>query len=1139
MGNDQRFLDDRFAQLERAIAAQESQRPVLGDAVVDITVGALRAQIDALCAREPGPAALPTPPDDLTARVQRHIPENLAAKLRAAGRIEEEHRQVTVVFADITGFLSLCEGRDQEEVATFTDAVLRELSGAVYLFEGYVDKFIGDAVMAVFGAPLAHEDDAERALRAALEMRRRLERLEREWSGWLGRSLELHVGVNTGAVIAGFSGVQMSYRVFGDTVNTASRLGDAAPPGKIYVSRDTYRLAREAFSFLPMEPITVKGKAQPVVVYELERAKLDFRKTRGMTDLAPAFVGRETQLGELESVATGLREGRGRILAVSGEAGIGKSRLMEVWRDRLRADDSVNWVEGRCLPFTAALAYGPFLDLMRRYAGIDEEQNEEAGRRRLDLAVGRFFPGDPEARAVFANLMGLTLTEEECGLLRGIPAKELRDKLFALVETIFSTLASDCPTVLVIEDMHWADTSTYELLERLFPIAQRLPLAIAMVSRPEARGSRAHMAARGPHEAVFTDLALAAISEEAALEMVSKLLSLAELPEALRLLVVRRTEGNPFYVEEMIRSLIEQGALVRAENGGWKPGAVFGRIKVPDTIHGLLMARLDRLPPETRQLAQRAAVIGRIFLHRILLKMTGGEEEIDEGLGRMVREDLIRKRASDPELEYMFRHALTQEVAYESLLAPRRAELHRRVGEAMEELFPGRIGEFTRVIGEHFLKGESWWKAAEYLERAGDAAARLYAHTEARADYTHALQALGHLFDDDACRRRRVDISIRLAQASYYGVPPKEILTRLEEAEGLAAALPAPDGTPGGDRLRLAQIHYYMGFNHFSANRMSEAVGYYSKVLAVATELKATDLLDMPSFSIGMVLVFQGHLKKGRQLLGQAIAALERAGNHFLHGRARGMRGYAMVMMGDFAEGRQDAERSLELGRAINSSGVIALANLVLSAVNMYQDQGPESQQCAEGHTRSALEVTSNAGDAVFLYLSEGIRAWWLAMAGRFEEAAEEMGRCLALAKKLGEQLLMIDQFTARQADILLGLGQREEARVIAQQAVEISQKAGGIWAEAHAVRAMARTLATDSPPDFDGAETQLARSLQLYESGQNLLGLAHTEIDWGGVCHLRGDETAAREHWGKAIYLFESKGIEKRAAQVRSLMMA
>ena len=382
-----------------------------------------------------------------------------------------------------------------------------------------------------------------------------------------------------------------------------------------------------------------------------------------------------------------------------------------------------------------------------------------------------------------------------------------------------------------------------------------------------------------------------------------------------------------------------------------------------------------------------------------------------------------------------------------------------------------------------------------------------------------------------------MDATVNLAKTSYLGAPPQEILARLQVAERLAAALPGPDGTPGGDRYRLAQVHYYMGYALYSANRMREAVEYYSKVLAVAGELRAPELLDMPSYGIGIVLVFQGHLARGRHLLDQAIPSLQRTGNHFLHCRARSMRGFAKAMMGDIEDARRDAEQALELGRTINSSGIIAHTNLVLSAVRAYSDQSVEAGRQTDAHTRSAIEATVGGGDTVFEYVSRGIRAWCLAMYGRFEEAAEEMGRCLALAAKLGDQLVYTDQFTARRADIALGLGRREEAGTLARKAVEISRLMGGIHAEAHAQRAMARILATDSPPDFDAAEAQFVRSLELYESGQNLIGMAHAEIDWGGVSRLRGDETAARWHYGKAIAIFESKGLEKRVAQVRAVM--
>jgi len=407
--------EDRRTELEKAIAAQEAQRPILGDAVVDTTIDALRKQLESLD-RSPKAPAHPGPDsDELLQGIHSHIPKKLADKMIAARQNEGERRQVTVLFADIAGYTALSESLDPEEVANLVQEILKDLARSVFQFEGYVDKFIGDAVMAVFGAPVAHEDDAERALRSALAMMERLEDFNRRSADRIGQPLGLHIGVNTGPVVAGNvdASLRMPYSVIGDTVNTASRLEGAAEPGQILVSRSTWNLAREAFVFEERDPVKVKGKAEPLQVYELKRARIAPGKSRGLKDLADVFVGREAEMEQLRNAAEDLKSGRGSVVQVTGEAGIGKSRLMAEWRREMESDGGIAWIEGRCYPATTSIAYGPFLDLIRRYSGVDEEQTEESARSRLDRAVERFFPGDIQAKAVFANLLALRLSEEE------------------------------------------------------------------------------------------------------------------------------------------------------------------------------------------------------------------------------------------------------------------------------------------------------------------------------------------------------------------------------------------------------------------------------------------------------------------------------------------------------------------------------------------------------------------------------------------------------------------------------------------------------------------------------------------------------------------------------------------------------
>ncbi|HEY0133344.1 MAG TPA: adenylate/guanylate cyclase domain-containing protein, partial [Nannocystis sp.] len=559
--------EEQIRQIHAAIAAQETLRPVLGDAVVEVTLAALRNQLSTLALPIPGSAPIRT--DALLAQLQGYLPRELADKMRAFGRIDSERKQVTVLFADISGFTEMSERLDAEEVAAMTDAVLQELARAVYESEGYIDKFIGDSVMAVFGAPIVHEDDPDRALRAALAMREYLKKFNDSWMKRVGAPLTLHIGINTGLVIAGNVGsdLRLSYTVMGDTVNTASRLENAARPGQILVSRNTYRLTQESFAFVALDPIQVKGKREPLVVYELHHARLTPGKSRGLKEFKPVFVEREREVAALAELARGLQAGRGHLLVITGDAGIGKSRLMAHWRASFAPQ--ARCLEGRSFPHTTSLPYGPFRDLFLRYASVGDDDREDVVRLHLRAMIERWFQGDLTARALFASMLALHPTPEEDAVLAELPAERRRRELFALVHAWLLALATEGPVILVLEDMHWADTTSIELVESLLPLVRTHPLIIVGVLRTQRSEAPRVFApsVTAQYAGHCTLFALTPISERGSIGMVQELLQTASLPGSIERIISRKAEGNPFFIEEVVRMLVERGALVRSPGG--------------------------------------------------------------------------------------------------------------------------------------------------------------------------------------------------------------------------------------------------------------------------------------------------------------------------------------------------------------------------------------------------------------------------------------------------------------------------------------------------------------------------------------------------------------------------------------------
>ncbi|HEX6474040.1 MAG TPA: adenylate/guanylate cyclase domain-containing protein, partial [Candidatus Limnocylindria bacterium] len=927
------LVADRIAQLRAAIAAQDQLRPVLGDETVDAAISALQSQIDLLIGQE-GPATMRsavTTEEEALDALQARVPAELADKARRTSdttpRTGIERRTVTVMIADLSGFTALGERFDPELIREFQDDLFDEIASVVYAHEGFVEKFVGDAVVSVFGAPLTHEDDPERALRAALAIRERMEGISERWGDRLGRQmLELHIGIDTGPVVAGQIGPERAgaYSVTGDTVNTASRLQDAAKPGQILVSQRTQRLAQEAFDFRRLKPIKVQGKQDAVTVFELERARLFPGQGRGLHGLNAGLVGRQRELAQLKIVAERLTAGQGQVVLVTGEAGIGKSRLMTEWHRSL--GKGIRFLEGRSYAGATGVPYGPFADLSRRYAGIKDEDTEARARSRLRQGLNRVLPGGMEAMALVASMLGMRLEDEEAAHLAGLTPQATKERLFALVEDLIRRLARQRATVLVLEDLHWADASSLELVQHLLPLVREVPLAMVGVFRRGEGGVDLLPLATDQYAELLTPIELLPLERESAVSLVEELLAGGEgLPATVRDLIVGKAEGNPFFVEEVIRTLIERGGLERSPDGaGWVVTPKIEGVAVPDTLQGVLAARLDRLEPDTRKTAQEAAVIGRIFQERVLARLADDVARLESQLEHLEREELIRELRRDPDLEYIFKHALTQEVAYETLSAAQRRELHSRVGVALEELVADRIGEFQAILGAHFLRGEIWDKAYSYYLVAGDAAARLHAYPEALLHYAKAEEALGNLPPTDDIRRQTVDLTVKQMVVSWGAEDPGRNLAKLAEAEAIARALPAADGGPGPDRVRLARVQYWIGRIHYYRDEPREAIGYFQQVLAVGQELRDEGLLAIPLAVMGRALVVQGHFDRAIPVLAGAIDPLEKAGEILDRAFSIAYHGVAVTATGNPADGFLETQQAVALAQATKSPTIQA-----------------------------------------------------------------------------------------------------------------------------------------------------------------------------------------------------------------------
>lgn len=664
----------------------------------------------------------------------------------------EERRVVTALFADVVGSTPLGERLDPEELKLVLQEAVTRIIASVEAFGGTVKDLAGDGVLALFGAPVAHEDDPERAVRAGLRIVEGIAHYGREVeSAWGIEGFSVRVGINTGLVVVGDvgAGSRVEYTALGDAMNTAARLQAAARPGAVLVAADTQRLAPHAFSWGEPVMLQLKGKAKPFAAVEALGVSTVPSPVRGFEGVRAPMVGRERELAVGVAAVEAALDGSGGVLFVTGEPGIGKTRLLEELRtaflDGAPSRGRPRWFVGRCVSYGESMPYWPLRDLLRSWLGVVADEPELRVRVALHRQLDELFAA--EAREIYpylAALLGLTLEPAAATRLAELSPEALQYRTFEVVRTLAARLAADGPVAFAVEDLHWADATSLQLLQRLAADTDTEALLLLLTSRTERdHGSwrlKEDVGRELPHRA--REVALEALSGDAGRELLHALVGVATLPPDTERRILGPAEGNPFFLEEIIRSLTDAGALVRDENGAWR----FEHdvvVQIPPTVEKVILARIDRLDHAAHATLVSASVLGRRFGLPLLEAVADrGAEQVRAALTELQRLDLVRERRRWPEPEFRFKHALIQDTAYRTMVREQRNLLHRRAAEWLGRQYAGREDEVAGLLAHHWLGAEDEDRAAVHLTRAGDRARQEYALDEAISHYQELLPIL-------------------------------------------------------------------------------------------------------------------------------------------------------------------------------------------------------------------------------------------------------------------------------------------------------------------------------------------------------------------------------------------------------------
>ena len=753
------------------------------------------------------------------------VPSKIQTKQPVVTDSISERRTVTVLFADVSGFTSMSEKLDPEEVTTIMNNCLQMMGDTVTAYEGYIDKFIGDCIMALFGAPTAHENDPELAVRAAIDMMKKIEDYNKTLPLKLEKPLGLHIGINTGLVVAGQIGsdARMDYTVMGDTVNLASRLESSATKGHIFISSYTYHQVKNLFEFIEQEPITVKGKAEPVAVYEVIRA-LDVSEVKNTVTSDIPLVGRIKEIEALSVSVERLQKGEGQTIFLISDPGFGKSRIQSEVKNKFKQKNT-QIIEGRCQSYGKNTAYHTFIDIFKRVLGIDSDDTKETVSSKLSIGISLLIGEDKDrlsdeaksAITLIARLFDIDLSSQLGVSFSEMSAQEIHTATIRAIGWFFAAISRQKATILSIEDLHNADNSTIEVISTLISVSKNHSVMLLLMVRPE-KSSPAYKLlplARRILGDRAVEMTFERLSRNECEAFVGFALGSHEIPRELMELIGMRSDGNPLFLQEIVRSLLEQN-VIEQQNGKITVKKELSKVTIPNSITGLVIARFDQLSHLQKEILSRAAVFGPSFSQK-LIEATVKDPGLNNALEELINSEMIFESQSFPDVEYSFHTTFIQEAIYDTLLLKRRQALHLEAAETIKEVYKERLQDYVEQLAEHYLKGGDYDNAYSFLVQSAYKAKGVYSNESAARFFEKAIEIAPNIKEQNPSVESLFE-------------PYSEILELLGNMEGAISAWEhikqnAADSTKKADAMRnIGRIEEKRGNKERSEKIYEEAL---------------------------------------------------------------------------------------------------------------------------------------------------------------------------------------------------------------------------------------------------------------------------------------------------------------------------